>query len=74
MEPGLYMAIEEYHKPLEQNISFGSSLTKDPDTQSNHFFASSWPTSNWKPLKLKLSIGHLRIKAQLHMAGLKAMH
>jgi transposase len=32
--------VEEYHKSLKQNASFGDSPTKNPDTQSNHFFAS----------------------------------
>ncbi|MBC7920462.1 MAG: transposase, partial [Ferruginibacter sp.] len=32
--------VEEYHKSLKQNASMGSSPTKTPDTQANHFFAS----------------------------------
>jgi hypothetical protein len=66
--------VEEYHKSLKQNASFGDSPTKNPDTQSNHFFASMLAYIKLEALKLKHSIGHFRIKAQLYMAGLKAMH
>jgi hypothetical protein len=65
--------VEEYHKSLKQNTSIGSSPTKNPDTQSNHFFASMLAYIKLEALKLKLSIGHFRIKAQLYTAGLKAM-
>jgi hypothetical protein len=66
--------VEEYHKSLKQNTSIGKSPTKTPDTQSNHFFASMLAYIKLEALKLKLSIGHFRIKAQLYLAGLKAMH
>jgi hypothetical protein len=66
--------VEEYHKSLKQNTSIGNSPTKTPDTQSNHFFASMLAYIKLEALKLKLSIGHFRLKAQLYMAGLKAMH
>jgi hypothetical protein len=66
--------VEEYHKSLKQNTSIGSSPTKTPDTQSNHFFASMLAYIKLEALKLKLSIGHFRLKAQLYLAGLKAMH
>jgi hypothetical protein len=67
-------SIEEYHKSLKQNTSIGNSPTKTPDTQSNHFFASMLAYVKLEALKLKVSIGHFRIKAQLYLAGLKAMH
>jgi IS4 transposase len=66
--------VEEYHKSLKQNASFGDSPTKNPDTQSNHFFASMLAYIKLEALKLKHSLGHFRIKAKLYMAGLKAMH
>jgi hypothetical protein len=66
--------VEEYHKSLKQNTSIANSPTKTPDTQSNHFFASMLAYIKLEALKLKLSIGHFRIKAQLYLAGLKAMH
>jgi IS4 transposase len=58
--------VEEYHKSLKQNASFGDSPTKNPDTQSNHFFASMLAYIKLEALKLKHSIGHFRIKAQLY--------
>lgn len=66
--------VEEYHKSLKQNTSIGNSPTKTPDTQSNHFFASMLAYIKLEALKLKLSVGHFRLKAQLYMAGLKTMH
>jgi transposase len=50
--------VEEYHKSLKQNASFGDSPTKNPDTQSNHFFASMLAYIKLEALKLKHSIGH----------------
>lgn len=66
--------IEEYHKSLKQNASMGSSPTKTPDTQANHFFASMLAYIKLEALKIKCSIGHFRLKAQLYAVGLKAMH
>jgi hypothetical protein len=67
-------SIEEYHKSLKQNPSFEESATKNPDTQSNHFFASMLACIKLEALKLKHSLGHFRIKAKLYTAGHKAMH
>ncbi len=66
--------VEEYHKSLKQNTSFGNLPTINPDTQSNHFFASMLAYIKLEAFKLKHSIGHFRIKAQLYMAELKAIH
>ena len=66
--------VEEYHKSLKQNTSMGSSPTKTPDTQANHFFASILAYIKLEVLKTKYSIGHFRLKAQLYVVGLKAMH
>ena len=66
--------VEEYHKSLKQNTSLGSSPTKTPDTQANHFFASMLAYIKLEALKIKCSIGHFRLKAQLYAVGLKAMH
>ncbi len=66
--------VEEYHKSLKQNTSFGDSRTKKPDTQSNHFFASMLACIKLEALKLKHSLGHFRIKAKRYTAGHKAMH
>jgi len=66
--------IEEYHKSLKQNVSLGQSPTKTPDTQANHFYASMLAYIKLEALKIKHSIGHFRIKAQLYAIGLKAMH
>lgn len=66
--------IEEYHKSLKQNASMGQSPTKTPDTQANHFYASMLAYIKLEALKIKHSIGHFRLKAQLYAIGLKAMH
>ena len=66
--------IEEYHKSLKQNASMGQSPTKTPDTQANHFYASMLAYIKLEVLKIKHSIGHFRLKAQLYAVGLKAMH
>jgi hypothetical protein len=52
----------------------GKSPTKTPDTQANHFFASILAYIKLEALKIKCSIGHFRIKAQLYAVGLKAIH
>ena len=66
--------VEEYHKSLKQNASMGKSPTKTPDTQANHFFAAILAYTKLEALKLKCGVGHFRLKAQLYVAGLKAMH
>lgn len=66
--------VEEYHQSLKQNTSLGKSPTKTPNTQANHFFASILAYSKLEVLKLQLGIGHFRLKAQLYLTGLKAMH
>ncbi|MBT9395264.1 transposase [Hymenobacter sp. NST-14] len=66
--------VEEYHKSLKQNTSLGKSPTKTPDTQANHFFASMLAYTKLEVLKLKVGIGHFRLKAQLYLVGLQAMH
>ena len=66
--------VEEYHKSLKQNTSLGASPTKTPHTQANHFFASMLAYIKREALKIKCSIGHFRLKAQLYTVGLKAMH
>ena len=66
--------VEEYHKSLKQNTSMGKSPTKKPDTQANHFFASILAYTKLEVLKLKCGMGHFRLKAQLYLIGLKAMH
>ena len=66
--------IEEYHKSLKQNTSMGKSPTKTIDTQANHFFASILAYIKLEQLTLRLGIGHFRLKAQLYLRGLKAMH
>ena len=66
--------IEEYHKSLKQNASMGKSPTKTPDTQANHFYASVLAYIKLETLKIKCSMGHFRLKAQLYAVGLKAMH
>ena len=66
--------IEEYHKSLKQNASMGQSPTKTPDTQANHFDASMLAYIKLEALKIKHAIGHFRLKAQLYLIGLKAMH
>ena len=66
--------VEEYHKSLKQNASMGKSPTKKPDTQANHFFAAILAYSKLEALKVRHGIGHFRLKAQLYLAGLKAMN
>lgn len=66
--------IEEYHKSLKQNTSMGKSPTKTIDTQANHFFSSILAYIKLENLTRRLGIGHFRLKAQLYLRGLKAMH
>jgi len=66
--------VEEYHKSLKQHASMGQSPTKKPDTQANHFFAAILAYTKLEVLKLRCGMGHFRLKAQLYLAGLKAMH
>ena len=66
--------IEEYHKSLKQNTSMGKSPTKTVETQANHFFSSILAYIKLEKLTLRLGIGHFRLKAQLYLRGLKAMH
>ena len=73
-EPQRRWKIEEYHKSLKQNASMGKSPTKTPDTQANHFYASMLAYIKLEALKIKYAIGHFRLKAQLYLVGLKAMH
>ena len=66
--------IEEYHKSLKQNTSMGKSPTKTIGTQANHFFSSILAYIKLEKLTRQLGIGHFRLKAQLYLRGLKAMH
>ena len=66
--------MEDYHQSLKQNTSIGKSPTKTIDTQANHFFASILAYIKLEELTLRLGIGHFRLKAQLYLRGLKAMH
>ena len=66
--------IAEYHKSLKQNTSLGKSPTKTIETQANHFFASILAFIKLEKMTLRLGIGHFRLKAQLYLRGLKAMH
>ena len=66
--------VEEYHKSLKQNASVGQSPTKKPGTLANHFSATILAYSKLKPLKLRYELGRFRLKAQLYLAGLKAIH
>jgi hypothetical protein len=52
----------------------GKSPTKTPDTQANHFFDAILAYIKLELLKLKCGMGHFRLKAQLYLTGLKAMH
>ena len=47
---------------------------KKPDTQANHFFAAIVAYSKLEALKWRHGLGHFRLKKQLYLAGLKAMH
>jgi len=49
------------------------SPTKTPDTQANHFFAAILAYTKLEGLKLRHGLGHFRLKAQLYLAGLKAI-
>jgi DDE superfamily endonuclease len=66
--------IEEYHKSLKQNTSMGKSPTKTIETQANHFFSSILAYIKLEKVTRQLGIGHFRLKAQLYLRGLKAMH
>ena len=66
--------IEEYHQSLKQNTSMGKSPVKIIDTQANHFFSSVLVDIKLEKITRRLGIGHFRLKAQLYLRGLKAMH
>ena len=66
--------VEEYHKSLKQNAGLGKSPTKTTTTQANHFYAAMLAYSKLEALRLKCQLGHFRLKAQLYLVGLKAMH
>ena len=66
--------VEEYHKSLKQNTSLTKSPTKTLAVQANHFFASMLAYIKLEALKIKLQLGHFRLKAQLYLVGLKAMN
>lgn len=66
--------VEEYHKSLKQNASMGKSPTKTVATQATHFFAAMLAYIKLERLKITHDIGHFRLKAQLYLVGLKAMH
>ncbi|MGI4875497.1 MAG: IS701 family transposase [Janthinobacterium lividum] len=66
--------VEEYHKSLKQHTGIGHSPTRTPATQANHFFASMLAYIKLETLKIRHSIGHFRLKAQLYTVGLKAMY
>jgi DDE superfamily endonuclease len=65
--------VEQYHKSLKQNASMGKSPAKTPGTQANHFFSAILAYIKLEALKIKYAIGHFQLKAQLYLAGLKAM-
>lgn len=65
--------VEEYHKSLKQNASLTKSPTKTIETQANHLFASMIAFIKLENLKVKTGLGHFQFKAQLYMAGLRAM-
>jgi len=52
----------------------GKSPTKTIDTQANHFFSSILAYIKLEKITRQLGIGHFRLKAQLYLRGLKAMH
>jgi hypothetical protein len=54
------------HKSLKQNTSLGASPTKTPDTQANHFYASMLDYIKLEALKIKCSIGHFQLKAEVY--------
>ena len=64
--------VEEYHKSRKQNASMGKSSTKTLTTQANHFVAAVLAYTKLEVLKLTCGMGHFRLKAQRHTAGLKA--
>ena len=66
--------VEEYHKSLKQNASMGKSPTKTVATQATHFFAAMLAYIKLERLKIAHAVGHFRLKAQLYLVGLKAMH
>lgn len=66
--------VEEYHKSLKQHTGIAHSPTRTPGTQANHFFAAILAYIKLETLKVKHSLGHFRLKAQLYAAGVKAMY
>ena len=52
----------------------GKSLTKTPDTQTNHFFAAILAQTKLEVLKLQHGQRYFRLKAKRYLSGLNAMH
>ena len=63
--------MEEYHKSLKKNVLMGKVPTK---TLATHFFAALLTYTKLEVLKLKCSIGHVHLKAQLYAVSLKAIY
>jgi hypothetical protein len=66
--------VEEYHKSLKQHTGIAHSPTRTLGTQANHFFAAILAYIKLETLKVKHSLGHFRLKAQLYATGVKAMY
>lgn len=63
--------VEEYHKSIKNNSSFGKSPTKKVKTQSNHFYLSIIAFVKLERLKVRHSSNHFALKNKIYIKALK---
>jgi len=64
--------IEEYHKSVKHNASFGKSPTKVENTQLGHFYASILAYVKFEILKFRNGKNHFAMKTILYMTAIQA--
>jgi len=64
--------VEEYHKSIKNNSSFGKSPTKIVKTQSNHFHLSIIAFVKLEVLKIRYSSNHFALKNKIYIKAVKA--
>ncbi len=64
--------VEEYHKSVKNNASFGKSPTKTITTQRNHFYLAIMAYSKMEWLKIRHCNNHFALKSKIYLAAVKA--
>lgn len=65
-------SIEEYHKSLKSNASFGASSARTVKTQSNHLFCSLYAYFKFEMLKLRHNLNHFALKSKIYIQAIKS--